>query len=220
MTSTEPVEPDANRPVPVSFSAAALHAAAGAALAFLARAYGGPFGIFEILAFLAWAAIGLTTVVVCLVSALRDAASRRAALVTAALVSVVLAGSPFLWPIVRDLGWRSQVRATLAWNRDRYEAIAAGVGKEERKGKESGITSDGVRYVIDAGSPLRIAFPIGEGILDDWTAIVRDPSGELARLQGADASLSKRDVPLRMLFGGDIVRVRDLDGGYFYCVFT
>lgn len=221
MDADEPEpKPDSNRPVPVSVKPAALQAAAGAVLAFFACTYGGPYRVFEIYAFLAWAAIGLTAVAVCLVSALRDAACRRPALATAALVSIVLAGSPLWWPITRDLGWRTNVRATLAWNRSRYETIAAEVGKGARKGEERGTTRDGIRYVVDARPTLRIAFPIGDGILDNWTAIVRDPSGELGKLQRMNRPFEGPGDPLQMLFGGFIVYVRDLGGGYFYCAFT
>lgn len=190
-------------------------AAAGAALPFLAWAYDAPFVPLEMLARWLWTAGGMAIVVASAFVA-RAPDRRRAAGLTAVLVVVVLACSPVLWPSARELGWRSHVRATLILNRSRYQAIVARVGDGGREAAGERRRHDGVVYIVVAGPPARVAFPIGDGILDNWTAIVHDPSGDLRELEGS----ATPDAPSRMLFGGQIVYVRELGGGYFYCVFT
>lgn len=204
----------ANRPGGLT-TTSIVWAAAGAALPFLAWAYDGPFVPLEMLARWLWTACGLAIAIAATVVA-RARDRRRAAVTTAVLVLAVMACSPLLWPSARELGWRSYVRATLALNRGRYEAIIALSAKEGEEATRGRRQHGGVRYVVDAGPPVRVAFPIGEGILDNWTAIVFDPSGDLRELEGFPTP----NAPSRTLFGGLIVHVRDLGGGYFYCVFT
>lgn len=78
----------------------------------------------------------------------------------------------------------------------------------------------GVGLNVDRGPPLRVAFN-PEGMLDNWSGIVFDPTGEVMQADGFDASGRFR-APDRItkLFGGDLVSCRRLWGDYYDCSFT
>ena len=77
-----------------------------------------------------------------------------------------------------------------------------------------------VRYQIDPGPPVRVAFD-GDGILDNWSGIVFDPTGDVLQADGFDAA-GKFHAPDRVtrLFGGDLVSCRRLWRDYYQCSFT
>ena len=66
---------------------------------------------------------------------------------------------------------------------------------------------------LDHGPPLRIAFPWGAGLLDNWRAIVIDPTGLVLRANDGDPAA-------RALFGGHLVRAVRLRGDFYLCQFT
>lgn len=80
---------------------------------------------------------------------------------------------------------------------------------------------DGVTYSVDRGPPLRIAFN-PEGILDNWSGIIYDPTGEVMLADGIDPQSGKFVAPDRItkLFNGDLVKCRKLWGHYYWCSFT
>ena len=109
--------------------------------------------------------------------------------------------------------------ARLSINSDQYEAIIA---KAQANPEEAWYEEhDGVTYSVDVGPPVRVAFN-PNGFLDNWSAIVYDPSGEMQLADGFDAKTGKFVAPDRItkLFGGDLVRCRSLWGDYYACSFT
>lgn len=78
----------------------------------------------------------------------------------------------------------------------------------------------GIAYAIDRGPPVRVAFH-ADGILDNWSAVVFDPTGEMLKADGWDAR-GKFRAPDRItrLFGGDLVACHRLWGDYLKCSFT
>jgi len=74
---------------------------------------------------------------------------------------------------------------------------------------QRGAAEPGPRYEQPRGGVPRVAFPMGAGVLDNWQAIVHDPSGQVLRLEQS-----------RGWFGGDLVVARPLWGDWYWCVFT
>jgi hypothetical protein len=80
---------------------------------------------------------------------------------------------------------------------------------------------DGGHYIVECGPPVRVAFDLGGGFLDNWHGLVFDPSGvvENARTDMRSLEPDPPDSPTR-LFGGDIVWCRREKGDFFHCRFT
>jgi hypothetical protein len=130
------------------------------------------------------------------------------------LVATLAAALPVLWSggHVGDL-------ARLAINRDRYDAMVAKVSVNPRTlsfENEAGLT-----YSVDPGPPVRVAFNPA-GLLDNWSGIVFDPTGEVMLADGFDPDTGEFAAPDRItgLFGGDLVGCRHLWDSYYKCSFT
>lgn len=108
-----------------------------------------------------------------------------------------------------SLGQRAGDLARLAVNLEHYETIIA--QSRAAPAATSFEEHDGVTYSIDPGPPVRVAFNPA-GLLDNWSAIVFDPTGEVMLV----------DAPphITRLFGGDLVGCRPLWGSYYKCSFT
>lgn len=75
----------------------------------------------------------------------------------------------------------------------------------------------GVEFAIDGtGRVKRFAFTTNPGIVDNWTAVIYDPSDEVRLAQGMYTTPPR----VRELFGGDIVTCRNLANHYYNCSFT
>lgn len=79
----------------------------------------------------------------------------------------------------------------------------------------------GVTYSVDVGPPVRIAFNPA-GLLDNWSAIVFDPTGDVMLADGFHPKTGRFYAPNRVtkLFHGDLVKCRPLWGDYYRCSFT
>lgn len=110
----------------------------------------------------------------------------------------------------------------LANNRVHYEEIVASL-QADRLDPADGQhqVERGITFIADVGPPLRVAFN-PEGILDNWTAIVFDPSHIVTHAAGFNPASGKLATPdnVTKLFGGDLVGCRRLGGSYFLCSFT
>lgn len=73
-----------------------------------------------------------------------------------------------------------------------------------------------LRPRVDDGEPLRVAFPWGTGLVDNWRAIVHDPTGLVLRAGTDDPDAARA----RDLFGGHLVHCVHLSGPFYFCVFT
>lgn len=78
--------------------------------------------------------------------------------------------------------------------------------------------------VIDPGAPIRVAFRQPGGILDNWVAIVYDPTGEVLKAREFKADWSNWNAPalqeVKALFGGDLRWAESLGGNWYRCSFT
>lgn len=79
--------------------------------------------------------------------------------------------------------------------------------------RRSGSVGSGVG-VQDEGPPVRYAFYWQRGILDNWSGVVYDPSGELMKVNDST------NHGLHLLFGGTLYKCERLRGHWYLCWFT
>ena len=132
------------------------------------------------------------------------------------LSALVFTSLPILWS-----GAYVGVYGKLLLNHSEYELIVrqnnVQIGGEPI---QSLSVENGIEYEIDSGPPVRFAFE-PDGILDNWSGIVYDPSGDVMLADGFD-SKGKFRAPDRVtkLFGGDLVSCSHFFGHYYRCGFT
>ena len=105
-------------------------------------------------------------------------------------------------------------------NLPRYEAIISKTQTSADQGGSDFRDTRGIRYIVDRGPPVRVAFN-PEGLLDNWSGIIFDPTGEVMLADGfdQDGNFSAPDHVTK-LFGGDLVGCRHLWRHYYSCSFT
>lgn len=116
-------------------------------------------------------------------------------------------------------GGRIGLIAQIAIYHERFEEIIA---KEKVAPSADGRGEfKGVSYWADPGPPVRVAF-FPEGLLDNWSALIYDPTGEMMQADGFDSLTGKFRAPdnVTNLFGGDLVWCRPVWGDYYECRFT
>lgn len=116
-------------------------------------------------------------------------------------------------------GWSRPLRFQLA--RPGYEAqlariLAAPAAERQRvAGKDCH---------LDPGPPLRVAFIQPGSLLDNYTAVVYDPTGLVLQANQFRPDWSNwndpRLLPVKKLFGGDLVWAEHLQGPWYRCGFT
>lgn len=77
--------------------------------------------------------------------------------------------------------------------------------------------------LLDEGPPIRVAIVLPGGLLDNFQAVVYDPSevvGQLERSNRDPEWDDPRFPELRTLFGGDMYYCEPIQGPWFYCWFT
>lgn len=108
-------------------------------------------------------------------------------------------------------GWQVAIRV-------RFEFLRAGLMRDVERVSEGSAPVYWTRPngVQAEGSPSRIVFVDG-GLLDNWCGFVYAPTGsELESATGVHPIPSA----VRQWFGGDMIHIRRLGGGWFYCTFT
>lgn len=81
---------------------------------------------------------------------------------------------------------------------------------------------EGTDFLVDSGPPVRIAFKLPGGLLDNWSSVIYDPTGEVTRAAGFDPGLGAFKAPdsITRLFGGDLLFCRPMRGDFYRCQFT
>lgn len=104
-------------------------------------------------------------------------------------------------------------------NRSQYEAIITNESQSLHASRQRNDVS--ISYRVDSGPPVRIAFN-PDGIGDNWSGIVYDPTGEVMLAKGFDREGERLRTPFHILklFGGDLVACRHIWGDYYRCSFT
>lgn len=153
----------------------------------------------------------------------RRARQRAAALLLACLMTLAAAVFVVVWQPLVTLGDETRLRWEFERLRGRYEAIVAELGHRPTLA-EGQQWASGIRYVVEPGPPLRVAFPWPGGIVDNWCGVVFDPSGLVLKARQFKPDLSNFDDPalreVRRLFGGDLRSCKPLGGDWYFCCFT
>lgn len=133
----------------------------------------------------------------------------------ALLLLLIASALPILW--AANIG---VMYARLMIEKPKYEAIIEHLRKDEHAPSQGYRKDLGIEYDVDYGPPIRVAFrPVG--MLDNWSAIIFDPTGEMLKADGFDeeGNFAAPDG-ITKLFGGDLVSCRRLWGDYLHCAFT
>lgn len=80
----------------------------------------------------------------------------------------------------------------------------------------------GVRFVVDSGPPLRVAFPQPGSVTHNREGVVHDPTGSLAAAVPRRKEGEWRSPPSRFarLFGGELTGCKHIRGPFYRCWFT
>lgn len=147
-----------------------------------------------------------------------DSAKERVAVALAAPIFAGLLLS-FALPSLRA-GNLAGTWTRLIGNRGTYDEIVRKARSQDEWQNETYQEFCGVKFVVDHGPPVRVAFN-PTGILDNWAAIIFDPSGDVMKAEGFDRN-GRFAAPdhVTNLFGGDLVGCRRLAWNYYSCTFT
>jgi hypothetical protein len=122
------------------------------------------------------------------------------------------------WPLLAAGSFGGSLSRLLV-NQSEYEDI---IKKAQSHPRPDWFAEDkGVTYSVDVGPPVRVAFNPA-GILDNWSSIIYDPTGDVMLAKGFDPKSGRFFAPDRVtkLFNGDLVSCRHLWGSYYDCSFT
>jgi hypothetical protein len=122
------------------------------------------------------------------------------------------------WPLLGAGSFGGSL-SRLLMNQRQYEAI---IRKAQSHPRPDWFAKDeGVTYSVDVGPPVRVAFNPA-GMLDNWSGIIYDPTGDIMLAKGFDPKSGQFFAPDRItkLFNGDLVGCRHLWGSYYDCSFT
>lgn len=154
----------------------------------------------------------LVLIIVCLVHLIKDK-DKRAPLVS---LSVLIAALLFLHTV--GIGWLQTLR--FQFKKRQYEATVARILADQASTQQE---ESGRDCLIDEGPPLRVAF-IQHGILDNFVAIVYDPTGLVMEANKFKRDWSNWSDPklahAKRLFGGDLLWAQPLGGHWYRCDFT
>lgn len=151
-----------------------------------------------------------------------DGALRQKIGIAIAAPVMLLVSVASLWPLLAA-GSYIGTFSKLAVLGPRYESIIAEARRVPPDDDFTGYRKQGgTTYIIDFGPPVRVAFPSGFGLIDYWSGIVFDPTGDVIRAKGWHPVTGKWYAPDRItkLFGGDLVSCDHLWGSYYHCSFT
>jgi hypothetical protein len=164
----------------------------------------------------------LTLAVVALRAAWRCRALPHQALALALMPLLLIAAAYTLTSPALSLGAEALTWSRFETHRGVYEEIAADARLGRFPSKPGELqTARGVTFTVDEGAPKRVAFPMPDSLLDNWSAIVHDPTGKVRAARGFTRDGGFTAPPeIRALFGGDLVACRPMSGDFYLCGFT
>ncbi|MGB1026650.1 MAG: hypothetical protein ACPGYL_08850, partial [Rhodospirillaceae bacterium] len=132
------------------------------------------------------------------------------------LLSLFLVGGSTVFGIGKTHG----LTAAFEQNVGRYQAVLEDLSIGTPEAGDFTHTN-GVHYRVDLGPPVRVAFA-PKGMLDNWTGIIHDPSGDVMMAMGLDFETGGVVGPEEIiaLFGGDLVICQPLRDAFYLCSFT
>jgi hypothetical protein len=133
---------------------------------------------------------------------------------------VLIFGFAVALPHIGAAGDEFQFSLRFARLKPQYEAIVAqALAAGEVKDGET----NGVRFTVDAGPPIRVAFSQPGGMLDNWEGVVWDPTGVVRSATGWRNGIAgdyTASPEAKALFGGDLVACRAVSDHFYRCWFT
>jgi len=142
----------------------------------------------------------------------------KRALVVGASPLLAVATLALSLPVLRVGSYTGNLVRLLV-NYSHYERVVA---KAKHSRKPAWFEEDdGVTYSTDLGPPVRVAFNPA-GMLDNWSGIIYDPTGDVMLARGFDGKTGKFYAPHRVtkLFSGDLMGCSHLWRFYYVCSFT
>lgn len=122
--------------------------------------------------------------------------------VSGAALMIVLIGLTLYWTV----GFQMGRRVWFEIRRNHYERLLAEATARGTVPLETGHTDD--------GPPRRFAFYWIRGIIDNWSGVVFDPSGDVMNVNNNPQAAE------RWLFGGEMYRCESLGSDWYLCWFT
>lgn len=114
--------------------------------------------------------------------------------------------------------WAFLLRFRLA--RAAYEARVARIEADLPAGRVGRVED----CLIEPGPPLRVAFILPGGILDNFEAVVYDPTGAVLRGNATRDDPARwhdpASAPIRGFLGGTLISAESLGGPWYRCKFT
>lgn len=166
--------------------------------------------------------LGAATFVVALVYLIRRRRVARRAIWSAAAMTLLVPTLFMIFPQLSAAGDSAQFRARFTRLAPQYLALAAELeraGATSRDGERRGI-----RFVVDHGPPVRVAFTQPGGIVDNWEGVVYDPTGAVRAARGWTSVEGRQEFTappaVRRLFGGDLVACEPIRDAFYRCWFT
>ena len=140
-----------------------------------------------------------------------------------------VAGFAALFPLIAVIHQPLAVAGDNARFRHRFERLVPRYAAIIQRLESASVpvrsdTTAEIRFLVDSGPPVRVAFPQTDGILDNWEGVIYDPSGavlsagEWGSAGGRPAFSAPPEV--RRLFGGDLVACEPVRDHYYRCWFN
>jgi hypothetical protein len=195
---------------------------AGIALALLQRPLTDVLWILAPLAGAAYLALGVCLAVY---TAWRAFGPARAPRSTVLLASAAVLGLTFVAVPLARLGHTLTTRTRYWLHHDDYSRITDSVLAARALKPDSLLEFNREDdYYVDPGPPVRLAFIQPGGFLDNWEGVVYDPTGVVEAAQGWTFASGEQEftapLPIRRLFGGDLVGCERIEGPWYRCWFT
>lgn len=140
-----------------------------------------------------------------------------------AVISVLVVASLSLgfFFLVGRFGRLARFYVMKSWYQEVIRDVAA--GKIKIGENENDIFNDGP-YIIDAGPPVRVIFPLPGRFLDNWCGVIYDLSGNVMRFGERDNKYDDQQEPelrdLQWIFGDKLFDAELLQDDWYFCWFT
>ncbi|HEV2080651.1 MAG TPA: hypothetical protein VGR19_12275 [Allosphingosinicella sp.] len=182
----------------------------GWCLSVFALAYGVENPFFALLLLLPIAAVGIGLLIFGLWRGWELRHSPVAALATALLFPAAF----WSWPLIAHAAqWAHFAQDRPVYDQIRRMAAAGAFESEDLRP----LQHQGVVFDIEGSAGVkRFAFTTNAGVVDNWAAVIYDPSDQVRLARG----MGSAPPHVEKLFGGDLVACRWLANHYYSCSFT
>ena len=196
----------------------------GLLLAFFERALWDRLWVFTVGLRIGYALLG-AAIWLAILWSLRQAPRPRSAVTLAVGMPLAVLALWLAEPYLSRAGDEFLFSRRFAMLRSEYDVVVAKIRESDAApiAAHTWITERGIRFQIDSGPPVRVAFLQPGGILDNWEGVIYDPTARVATATGwrdnvAGNYTAAADVV--GVFGGALLACEPLEGAYYRCWFT